>query len=48
MAARKRMRHETPFRIREGIRLSRSGGRRLFVFIAIEVDIKEPRVGGSI
>jgi len=34
--------------IREGRRLSRSRGRRIFVVIAIKVDIKEPHVGDSI
>jgi len=34
--------------IKERRRLSRFGGRILFAIIAIEVDIKEPRVGGFI
>jgi len=34
--------------IREGRSLSRLGGRRIFSIIEIEVDIKEPHVGGTI
>lgn len=34
--------------IKEGKRLSRFGGRRVFEIIATQVDIKELHVGGSI